>query len=198
MAKLFLKDDAANTPYSRESCIVFLANCSSKRIKATASHFPLRNNPSRLEQQPVNFPRKSEMHLLSPSPVPSHGRSDGPGLGLCFITHCSLCCAWRLWLFPSWIWTSLPAGGAGEQEQGHAGVSGIEGLCAGRTMGLLQAELLTFNSSLPVTPYGIASWKILVESQEQRKDVRLLLKGTCSQGRGSPLVARVGGSARGT
>lgn len=138
------------------------------------------------------------MHLLSPSPVPSHGRSDGPGLGLCFITHCSLCCAWRLWLFPSWIWTSLPAGGAGEQEQGHAGVSGIEGLCAGRTMGLLQAELLTFNSSLPVTPYGIASWKILVESQEQRKDVRLLLKGTCSQGRGSPLVARVGGSARGT
>lgn len=95
------------------------------------------------------------MHLVSPSPVPSHGRSDGPGLGLCFITHCSLCCAWRLWLFPSWIWTSLPAGGAGEQEQGHAGVSGIEGLCAGRTMGLLQAELLTFNSSLPVTPYGI-------------------------------------------
>lgn len=91
-----------------------------------------------------------------------------------------------------------PAGGAGEQEQGHAGVSGIEGLCTGRTMGLLQAELLTFNSSLPVTPYGIASWKILVESQEQRKDVRLLLKWTCSQGRGSPLVARVGGSARGT
>lgn len=86
----------------------------------------------------------------------------------------------------------------GEQEQGHAGVSRIEGLCAGRTMGLLQAQLLTFNSSLPVTPYGIASWKILVESQEQRKDVRLLLKGTCSQGRGSPLVAGVGGSARGT
>lgn len=69
-------------------------------------------------------------------------------------------------------------GGAGEQERGHAGVSGIEGLCAGRTMGLLQAQLLTFNSSVPVTPYGIASWKILVESQEQRKDVRLLLKKT--------------------
>lgn len=80
----------------------------------------------------------------------------------------------------------------GEQERGHAGVSGIEGLCAGRTMGLLQAQLLTFNSSLPVTPYGIASWKILVERQEQRKDVRLLLKGICSQGRGSPLVAMVG------
>lgn len=59
-------------------------------------------------------------------------------------------------------------------------------------MGLLQAQLLTFNSSLPVTPYGIASWKILVESQEQRKDVRLLLKGTCSRGGGRPLVARVG------
>lgn len=65
-------------------------------------------------------------------------------------------------------------------------------------MGLLQAQLLTFNSSLPVTPYRIASWKILVERQEQRKDVRLLLKGTGSQGRGSPLVAGVGGSARGT
>lgn len=86
----------------------------------------------------------------------------------------------------------LAGGARGEQERGHAGVSGIEGLCAGRTMGSLQAQLLTFNSSLPVTPYRIASWKILVESQEQRKDVRLLLKETCSRGRGSPLVARAG------
>lgn len=88
--------------------------------------------------------------------------------------------------------TSLSPAVPGQQERGHAGVSSIEGLCAGRTMGLLQAQLLTFNSALPVTPYRIASWKILVESQEQRKDVRLLLKGTFSQGRGSPLVARVG------
>lgn len=90
------------------------------------------------------------------------------------------------------IRTSLLLVVPGEQERGHAGVSGMEGLCTGRTMGLLQAQLLTFNSSLPVTPYGIASWKILVESQEQRKDVRLLLKGMCSRGRGRPLVARVG------
>lgn len=88
--------------------------------------------------------------------------------------------------------TSLSPAVRGQQERGHAGVSSIEGLCTGRTMGLLQAQLLTFNSSLPVTPYRIASWKILVQRQEQRKDVRLLSKGTCSRGRGSPLVARVG------
>lgn len=63
----------------------------------------------------------------------------------------------------------------------------MEGLCVGRTMGLLQAQLLIFNSSVPGTPYRIASWKILVESQEQRKDVTLLLKRMSSP---VPLVGR--------
>lgn len=48
------------------------------------------------------------MHLVSLSPVPSHTQSDGQGPWLRFITPCSLCCAWRLCLFPSWIWMSLP------------------------------------------------------------------------------------------
>lgn len=81
------------------------------------------------------------MHLVNLSPVPSHSQSDGQGRWLRFITPCSLCCAWRSCLLDLDI---PPAGGAGgAEEQGHAGVSGIEGLCAGRTMGLLQAELLT-------------------------------------------------------